>query len=275
MRFHVTHRKGAKFARRGLRSYFEYRDLGIKRATGGKVVAHVIRARPAQSAARRMARARLPGAVRLRAEGLGAVRVRGRRPGDDEGRELLLPAAEYPPSRDPALAQPGDDRGGLACQVQDLFFGETCSQKVTGPSLTRLTFMWAPKRPVATRAWRCLASATNTLKQPLAFGRRSAAREARPRAAVRIRDEGELRDHEQPALHVLHRKIHLARRVREDPVAQHALGEARASTSLSPRSTPISASNARADLAHGFAADGDARPGDALNKGNQCGAIRR
>ena len=45
MRFRVSHRKGAKFARRGLRSYFEYRDLGIKRATGGKVVAHVIRAR--------------------------------------------------------------------------------------------------------------------------------------------------------------------------------------------------------------------------------------
>jgi hypothetical protein len=48
MRFHVSHRKGAKFARRGLRSYFEYRDLGIKRATRGKVVAHVIRARPAR-----------------------------------------------------------------------------------------------------------------------------------------------------------------------------------------------------------------------------------
>jgi quercetin dioxygenase-like cupin family protein len=45
MRFNVSHLKKAKFARRGLRSYFEYRDLGIKRATGGQVVAHVIRAR--------------------------------------------------------------------------------------------------------------------------------------------------------------------------------------------------------------------------------------
>ena len=45
-RFSVSHRRGAKFERRGLRSYFEYRDLGIKRATKGKVVAHVIRARP-------------------------------------------------------------------------------------------------------------------------------------------------------------------------------------------------------------------------------------
>ena len=45
MSFRVSHLKGSKFERRGLRSYFEYRDLGIRRATRGKVVAHVIRAR--------------------------------------------------------------------------------------------------------------------------------------------------------------------------------------------------------------------------------------
>jgi len=45
-RFKVSHKKDSSFERRGLRSYFEYRDLGIKRATKGKVVAHVIRARP-------------------------------------------------------------------------------------------------------------------------------------------------------------------------------------------------------------------------------------
>ncbi len=45
-RLQVSHLKDATFARRGLRGYFEYRDLGIKRATRGKVVAHVIRARP-------------------------------------------------------------------------------------------------------------------------------------------------------------------------------------------------------------------------------------
>jgi len=44
-RFSVSHRKSSKFVRRGLRGYFEYRDLGILRATRGKVVAHVIRAR--------------------------------------------------------------------------------------------------------------------------------------------------------------------------------------------------------------------------------------
>ena len=49
MRFNVSHLKSAKFARRGLRGYFEYRDLGIRRATGGKVVAHVIRARPGKA----------------------------------------------------------------------------------------------------------------------------------------------------------------------------------------------------------------------------------
>ena len=33
----------------GLRGYFEYRDLGVSRASGGKVHAHVIRALPAKA----------------------------------------------------------------------------------------------------------------------------------------------------------------------------------------------------------------------------------
>jgi len=45
-RFRVSHLSNSKFARRGLRGYFEYRDLGIQSATRGRVVAHVIRARP-------------------------------------------------------------------------------------------------------------------------------------------------------------------------------------------------------------------------------------
>ena len=48
-RFAVSHRARSKFVRRGLRAYFEYRDLGIERATRGKVVAHVIRARPGKA----------------------------------------------------------------------------------------------------------------------------------------------------------------------------------------------------------------------------------
>ena len=48
-KFSVSHSKASKFRKRGLRAYFEYRDLGIQRATRGKVVAHVIRARPGKA----------------------------------------------------------------------------------------------------------------------------------------------------------------------------------------------------------------------------------
>ena len=41
--FTVTHAADAVFER-GLRSFFEYRDLGIRQATEGRVVAHLIRA---------------------------------------------------------------------------------------------------------------------------------------------------------------------------------------------------------------------------------------
>ena len=41
--FVASHAKDAVFER-GLRSYFEYRNLGIRRATEGRVEAHVIRA---------------------------------------------------------------------------------------------------------------------------------------------------------------------------------------------------------------------------------------
>ena len=40
--FVVTHARDARFER-GLRAFFEYRDLGIREATDGRVVAHVIR----------------------------------------------------------------------------------------------------------------------------------------------------------------------------------------------------------------------------------------
>jgi mannose-6-phosphate isomerase-like protein (cupin superfamily) len=41
--FVATHAEGARF-QRGLRSFYEYRDLGVKQATEGRVDAHVIRA---------------------------------------------------------------------------------------------------------------------------------------------------------------------------------------------------------------------------------------
>lgn len=40
----ASHAKDAHWNKDGLRPYFAYRDLGIKDATGGKVLAHVIRA---------------------------------------------------------------------------------------------------------------------------------------------------------------------------------------------------------------------------------------
>ncbi|MEH6652369.1 MAG: cupin domain-containing protein [Motiliproteus sp.] len=40
----------AQFEERGLRNYFEYRDLGIAEASNGDVVAHVIRAKEGHSA---------------------------------------------------------------------------------------------------------------------------------------------------------------------------------------------------------------------------------
>ena len=50
-KFSVSHAQSSGFRTDGLRPFFEYRDLGIKDATQGKVLAHVIRARrgvPAQ-----------------------------------------------------------------------------------------------------------------------------------------------------------------------------------------------------------------------------------
>ncbi len=46
--FVATHAKDARFER-GLRSFFEYRDLGIRQATEGRVLAHVIRAAAGQA----------------------------------------------------------------------------------------------------------------------------------------------------------------------------------------------------------------------------------
>lgn len=45
-KFSVSHLDTSQFRSDGLRPFFEYRDLGIKDATNGRVLAHVIRARP-------------------------------------------------------------------------------------------------------------------------------------------------------------------------------------------------------------------------------------
>ena len=45
-RLSVSHAKTSSFKADGLRAFFEYRDLGVKEATGGRYVAHIIRAIP-------------------------------------------------------------------------------------------------------------------------------------------------------------------------------------------------------------------------------------
>ena len=46
MKFSCNDHKEADFKEDGLRPFFKYRDLGIRDATNGRVVAHVIRAIP-------------------------------------------------------------------------------------------------------------------------------------------------------------------------------------------------------------------------------------
>jgi quercetin dioxygenase-like cupin family protein len=46
MNFSVSHAAASGFEDDGLRPFFQYRDLGLRAATNGRVVAHVIRAKP-------------------------------------------------------------------------------------------------------------------------------------------------------------------------------------------------------------------------------------
>jgi quercetin dioxygenase-like cupin family protein len=79
--FSVQHARDGKFVADGLRQYFEYRDLGIRDATGGKAVMHVIRAREGTNATGEWHRHEvdlqlvyiLKGWVRFEYEGVGEV----------------------------------------------------------------------------------------------------------------------------------------------------------------------------------------------------------
>jgi quercetin dioxygenase-like cupin family protein len=80
--FTISHARDAQFER-GLRSFFEYRDLGIATATKGQVVAHVIRAAPGAPFAGQAHRHRttfqfvyvLKGWIEFDYEGHGPVRL--------------------------------------------------------------------------------------------------------------------------------------------------------------------------------------------------------
>jgi quercetin dioxygenase-like cupin family protein len=81
MRLKVSHARDADFKADGLRQYFEYRDLGIRDATDGKAVMHVIRARGGHQAGGEWHRHSvqlqlvyvLKGWVRFEYEGVGEV----------------------------------------------------------------------------------------------------------------------------------------------------------------------------------------------------------
>lgn len=45
-KFSISHAASSRFEDDGLRPFFQYRDLGIRDATNGLVLAHVIRAKP-------------------------------------------------------------------------------------------------------------------------------------------------------------------------------------------------------------------------------------
>ena len=113
--FTVSHAGDARFER-GLRAFFEYRDLGIRQATQGRVEAHVIRAAAGQDFSSQPHRHDtefqlvyvLKGWIEFEYEGQGAVRleagscvyqppgIRHRELGHSEDVEMLevvLPAA--------------------------------------------------------------------------------------------------------------------------------------------------------------------------------------
>ncbi len=80
--FTVSHAGDARFER-GLRAFFEYRDLGIRQATQGRVEAHVIRAAAGQDFSSQPHRHDtefqlvyvLKGWIEFEYEGQGAVRL--------------------------------------------------------------------------------------------------------------------------------------------------------------------------------------------------------
>jgi hypothetical protein len=82
-RFATSHLRDAVFRTDGLRAFFAYRDLGLRDATGGEVVAHVIRAVPGAPFEGRPHRHRttlqfvyvLKGWIEFEYEGQGVVRL--------------------------------------------------------------------------------------------------------------------------------------------------------------------------------------------------------
>ena len=87
----VSHLATSKFSRCGLRQYFEYRDLGVSRATSGRA-AHVIRARPEKAPHGDWHYHDCKVQFTYVLKGWVKMQYEGRETDRDEGRVLLLPA---------------------------------------------------------------------------------------------------------------------------------------------------------------------------------------
>jgi uncharacterized RmlC-like cupin family protein len=83
-KFSVSHVQSSRFEDDGLRPFFQYRDLGIRDATNGLVLAHVIRAKPGTQAVPERHHHEvhfqmvyvLKGWVKFRYEGVGEVTLK-------------------------------------------------------------------------------------------------------------------------------------------------------------------------------------------------------
>ena len=133
--------------------------------------------------------------------------------------------------------------------------GSALSQNVTGPSLTRCTFMSAPKIPVSTGGCSRRAHRDEAVEQAAAVLRRRRRGEAGAGAAARVGGERELRHQQQAGLpgacaaSSAERAVHPARLVREHAIGSSRSRSRRAWRSVSPRSAHTSTDQAAPDRA--------------------------
>ena len=224
-RFTVDHLAKSKFEKRGLRNYFEYRDLGIRRATRGKLVAHVIRARPGKAPHGEWhvhdCRAQfvyvLKGWVRFEYEGVG---------------EVLMKAGScfYQPPR--IRHQRSSTRKTSSCSKwwRRRASGRTPRRNLQPESHRPVVDQPHPHLGAeAARRDRADARAgqrDESPEQALAFGGRRGTGEAGAGALAGVGGKGELRHGKQRASGVGEREVHLPLRVGKDAVAEDALDQA-------------------------------------------------
>ena len=121
--FSVCHAADSPFASGGLRAFFQYRDLGIREATKGRIGAHVIRAKEGTGAAPQWHRHELDfqmvyvtrGWVVFEYEGVGEVRLEAgscvhQPPGahsDENGHRFRRKAATHSDPKRPLFQRSG------------------------------------------------------------------------------------------------------------------------------------------------------------------------